>query len=142
MLRFRRNLKLSSRFKETVAASAATLICKRMVKKGFYYHNKHDPEKGIFDAAYEVLGTAFNTESGGAVHSDDPADFLADEVVVYRPLFRGSMLEKNGRDFWVRPIAMFAEPVVKDGVSTMRFIEITDPSVIAELEKMRDMLYT
>ncbi len=103
-----------------------------MVEKGFYYHKKHDPAKGIFDAAYEVLGSAFNTESGGAGHTDDPTDFLADEMVVYRPLFHGSMLEKNGRDFWIRPIAMFTPD---------RFSKITEPTIIAELEKVRDDMY-
>lgn len=36
------------------------------IEKGFYYHCKHDPAKGIYDAAYEYLGNAFDAESGRA----------------------------------------------------------------------------
>ncbi len=102
------------------------------IEKGFYYHYKHDPQKGIFDAAYEILGSAFNTESGGAVHSDDATPFLADEMIVYRPLFESSLVRTSGRDFWIRPIAMFTSD---------RFIKITDAAVIVELAKAKDAMY-
>lgn len=102
------------------------------IEKGFYYHKKHDPTKGIFDAAYEVCGTAFNTESGGPVHSDDPTPFLSTEMVVYRPLFEDSLVRTSGRDFWIRPIEMFTPD---------RFIKITDPLVLAELAKAKAEMY-
>lgn len=111
------------------------------IEKGFYYHCKHDPAKGMFDAAYELLGCAFSTESGGNVHSDNPADFIADEVVVYRPIFRGSLVEQAGRDFWIRPAKMFLETVEQGGRQVSRFQKITDPAVITELVKMRDEMY-
>lgn len=111
------------------------------IEKGFYYHYKHDPAKGIFDAAYELLGSAFSTESAGNVHSDNPSDFFADEVGVYRPIFRDSLIEQAGRDFWIRPVRMFFESVEQNGQQVPRFQKITDPAVIAELAKLRDEMY-
>jgi len=109
-------------------------------EKGFYYHCKHDPSGPFNNAAYELLGTAFNTESA-ASHSDDPNDFVKDEVVVYRPIFSDSLIEKAGRDFWVRPVAMFEEIIKKDGKIFPRFQKITDPKIIEELVKIRDRMY-
>lgn len=108
---------------------------------GFYYHYKYNPSNAINQNAYEVMGTAFNTESGG-VHGESPEDFLDDEVVVYRPLFESALAYRAGKKFWIRPRAMFMDAVTKDGKTTPRFIEITDEKVIAELRKIRDELYS
>jgi hypothetical protein len=110
------------------------------IEKGFYYHYKHDDSKGINNYAYEIMGTAFNTES-----VVDPADelgsFLRDEVVIYRPLYDTSISYKNGKRFWVRPAKMFSETVAKDGKEFLRFQKITDPAILAELVKVRDQMY-
>ena len=109
-------------------------------EKGFYYHYKHDPQNGIDDCLYEVVGTAFSTESAG-VHSDNPEDFFEDEVVIYRPVFSDSLVLKAGRDFWTRPVKMFLENIEKDGVSVPRFTKVTDPDTIEKLGEIRDTMY-
>lgn len=53
---------------------------------------------------YEVIGTARHSETG-------------DRLVVYRP-------EYGARELWVRPLAMFCESVIVDGVSRRRFERI------------------
>lgn len=50
---------------------------------------------------YEVLFVATHSETG-------------ERVVVYRTLY-------GDRGYWVRPLAMFTETVVVDGVETPRF---------------------
>ncbi len=111
-------------------------------EKGFYYHYKHDPAKGIFDTAYEVIGNAFNTEAGGNVHTDDPEVFLGSEVVIYRPLFDDSLVYKANKRFWFRPVKMFFDKIEKDGKTFPRFQKITDPEIISKLEKIRNSMYT
>lgn len=64
-----------------------------MVKPGRYRHYK--------GREYEVLGIAKHSET-------------EEEMVLYRPLY-GEM------GMWVRPLAMFAERVVADGVTVPRF---------------------
>jgi hypothetical protein len=110
-------------------------------EKGFYYHCKRKPEDAFNYAAYEVMGSAFSTESGGNVHSDDPNDFIADEVVVYRPLFKEALTYTAGRDFWIRPIKMFFSKTMLDGKEVDRFQKITDPELLDKLEKIRDEMY-
>ena len=109
-------------------------------EKGFYYHYRHNPDESVNNCAYEMLGTAFNTESTDS-RGDDPTPFLKDEVVIYRPLYSQSLIEKAGRDFWVRPVAMFEEMITKDSKTFPRFQKITDPKIIEELVKIRDMMY-
>ena len=53
-------------------------------RKGFYYHSKHDSAKGIYDAAYEYLGSAWNADVPG----DITDELLATEMAIYRPVFR------------------------------------------------------
>ncbi len=106
-------------------------------EKGFYYHFK----RAEMPFAYEVIGTAFSTESGG-VHGDDPAEFLKDAVVIYRPLYESALVYKAGKRFWVRPLAMFTGTVTKDGKTFPRFQKITDPELITKLEKIRDEMYS
>lgn len=115
---------------------------KNHLEKGFYYHYKHDDAKGIRNFAYELLGTAWSTESGGNTHTDNPEDFLKDEAAIYRPLYEESLVYKNGRCFWIRPLGMFMEEVTKDGKIFPRFAKITDPEIIKELEKIRDEMYS
>jgi len=110
------------------------------IEKGYYYHYKHDPVIE-HDAVYEVVGTALNAESGGAMHSDDPSDFLKDEVVLYRPLFKNSLVYKNGKRFWIRPVSMFFNTVEKNGKTMNRFTKITDSKLIKKLEQIKKEMY-
>ena len=69
-----------------------------MVQPGRYRHYKgHE---------YEVLGVAR--------HSETEEDF-----VVYRALY-------GDRGLWIRPMAMFLEPVVVEGLSYPRFQRLTN----------------
>ncbi len=99
---------------------------------GFYYHYKHDPEKGIFDYAYEVLNIAHHTEID---------DSVANEMVVYRPLYESAKVYQAGRHWDVRPRTMFFETVAKDGRTFPRFQKITDAKLIRKLEEQRAKLY-
>ncbi|HEY6130499.1 MAG TPA: DUF1653 domain-containing protein [Halioglobus sp.] len=63
------------------------------VKPGIYRHFK--------GGEYQVHGIATHSESG-------------DALVVYTPLY-------GDRALWVRPLSMFLETVVRDGVEQPRF---------------------
>ena len=110
-------------------------------EKGFYYHYGHDPKGPVNNCVYEVLGNAFNTESPGDNHSEDPTDFLHDEMTVYRPLFSEALVYKTDKRFWIRLTKMFCGSIVKNGISIPRFTKIADEKIIAELSKIRDELY-
>jgi hypothetical protein len=113
-------------------------------EKGFYYHYKRDPKAAVNEYAYEVLGTAFSTEAGSKVLSPDSEDikeFEKTEVVIYQPLYESALVYGAGKLFWTRPVSMFLEKVMKDGQETTRFIKITDPEIIKQLEAIRDKLY-
>lgn len=69
------------------------------IPKGIYRHFKGN--------LYEVLGTARHSET-------------EDTYVVYRTLY-GDMSS------WIRPLSMFKESVIHEGVSQPRF-RLTDPS--------------
>lgn len=60
---------------------------------GTYRHYKNQ--------LYQVLDTAIHSETG-------------EQLVVYRPLYGEGKL-------WVRPLAMFCEPVTHDGKNIPRF---------------------
>ena len=109
-------------------------------EKGFYYHYRHDSNGPVNNCDYEVLGNAFNTESVD-FKTENPDDFLKDEVVIYRPLYDTSLVFKADKRFWVRPAKMFLENITKDGEAFSRFIKITDEKVITELIKIRDEMY-
>lgn len=109
-------------------------------QKGFYYHYKHDPQGSVNNCAYEVIGNAFNTEAVD-FKTDNPNDFLKDEVVIYRPLYDTSLVYKAEKRFWYRPAKMFLEEVTKDEKIFPRFQKITDEKVISELIKIRDEIY-
>lgn len=98
----------------------------KVPEKGFYYHYKHDPAKAFNDYAYEVLGLALHTES-------------KEYTVLYRPLYENKYL--GVADFSVRPYEMFIETIEKEGKVTPRFTKITDPEIIAKLEKIRTEMY-
>ncbi len=95
-------------------------------EKGFYRHYKHNPEKGFNDYVYEVVGLA--------LHSEEKTYFVA-----YRPVYANTYLAPA--DFSVRPLGMFMENILKDGKEMPRFEKITDPELIAKLEKVRDEMY-
>ncbi len=99
---------------------------------GFYYHYKHAETAGTYDYVYEVLGTGCHTE-------DDcrPIDV---HLVVYRPLYESSVF-KAGKLFDVRPLNMFLEDVVKDGITIHRFTKITDEKVLMLLRAKREEMY-
>ena len=99
---------------------------------GFYYHYKHDAPKGIRDYAYEVLNVAHHTEID---------DFEAGKMIVYRPLYENAKVYQAGKRWDVRPFEMFLENVKKDGYFGKRFTKISDPLLIAELEKVREGMY-
>ncbi len=71
--------------------------------KGIYHHFK-DPAK-----EYEVMGTAFNTET-------------EELMVVYKPLY------ETDYELFVRPLAMFLETVEKPelGYSGPRFVWVRE----------------
>ncbi len=102
---------------------------------GFYYHYKHDPSQSINNYAYEVIGIGLHSE--GSHGEADPKDML----VVYRPLYEAFVF-KNGKMFDLRPLEMFMEEVTKDGKTFPRFTKITDPKIIAELEKIKGEMYS
>lgn len=100
---------------------------------GFYYHYKHDPAGPIDNYAYLVVGVGHHTEDDAR-----PQDKL---MVVYRPLYKTALVYTMGRLFDIRPRDMFLEPVMKDGIMMPRFARITDPSVIAQLQKIQEEMY-
>ena len=68
------------------------------VQPGRYRHFK--------GAQYEVQGVATHSETG-------------EQLVVYTPQY-------GERELWVRPVSMFLETVLRDGVEQARFTRIDD----------------
>jgi len=99
---------------------------KRPKKREFYYSFKHNPEKGIDDMAYEIIGITAHTET-------------LEELVVYKPLYECKYLKEHNLDFWTRPLDMFLEEVDKDGYKGSRFIRIKDIDVVEEIRKLSFM---
>ena len=108
-------------------------VPEKVPEPGFYYHYKHNGSGELNNYAYEVMGTGYHTE-------DDcrPED---KNMVVYRPIYESSVYTA-GRFLDIRPLEMFLESVVKDGVTIPRFRKITDPEVITELIKIRNKMYS
>ncbi|MCC2630785.1 MAG: hypothetical protein K0S38_594 [Candidatus Paceibacter sp.] len=102
-------------------------------EKGFYYHYKHNPEKGIYDYAYEVMGVGYHTEDNCR-----PEDV---NMVVYRPIYESSVYTA-GRFFDIRPLEMFMEDITKDGKKMHRFTKITDQKIVEALEKRKQEMYS
>ena len=99
---------------------------------GFYYHYKHTDNAGEYDYAYEVLGTG--------CHTEDDCRTIDMHLVVYRPLY-GSSVFKAGKFFYVRPLSIFLEDVIKDGVSMHRFTKITNEKSLNLLRAKREEMY-
>lgn len=110
---------------------------KRVPERGLYYHYKHDSNGPVNNYAYEVLGVGFHTE-------DDtrPGE---EHFVVYRPLYEASVYRASKEldipCFDNRPLEMWMGEVEKEGVIIPRFKKITDPDIIAELERIRAEMY-
>ncbi len=109
----------------------------KVPEKGFYYHYKHDPAKGIGDHAYEVVGVGFHTE--------DDARPGEEHFLIYRPLYNQSVYLAS-KDLGIpcydaRPLTMWMEDVTKDGKTFPRFQKILDPEIIAELKTIRTQMY-
>lgn len=90
--------------------------------KGFYQHYKHDSDGEPHNYRYEVIGIGRNTEEGTL-------------TVLYRPLYISDWMPPA--DYQSRPLDMFTENVIKDGISIPRFTLITDPELISQLEEVR-----
>ena len=95
-------------------------------QKGFYYHFKHNPEISINNYAYEILGTAKNSEDNSL-------------NVIYRPLYKNEFL--GNADYFARPLNMFLENVTLGDKTLPRFSLIADPELISKLEIIKSKLY-
>ena len=109
----------------------------RVPEKGFYYHYKHDPNGPVNNYAYEVVGVGFHTEDNARTGE---AHFL-----VYRPLYEAAVY-KASKELGIpcfdnRPLEMWMEDIIKNGEKIPRFKKITDPRIIAQLEKIRTQMY-
>src|SRR6266568_193394 len=93
-------------------------------EKGFYYHYKHDPTKGVRDYAYELVNIGYHTES----------DCRPGEEVfaVYRPLYESAAVYKANKTFDIRPLHMFMDKnFEKDRkIIPERFQRITEPRIV------------
>ncbi len=110
---------------------------KRVPEIGFYYHYKHDLTGIVNNYAYEILGVGFHTE--------DDTRPREEHFVIYRPLYEASVYkaskELNVPCFDARPLEMWMEDVEWEGKTIPRFRKVTDSSVIAELERVREEMY-
>jgi hypothetical protein len=102
-------------------------------ESGYYYHYKHKADGAVNNYAYFIYGIGHHTE-------DDcrPDDRF---MLVYRPLYE-AFVYTNGKMFDLRPLHMFYEPAVVDGVSVPRFVKIDDPAIVAKLREIRSQMYT
>ena len=113
-------------------------IPNKVPEKGFYYHYKHDPTKGVRDYAYEVVAVGFHTE--------DDARIGEEHFLIYRPLYEASVYVAS-KDLGIpcydaRPLAMWMEDLTKDGKTFPRFQKISDAETIAELKKISTEMYS
>jgi|JI8StandDraft_1071087.scaffolds.fasta_scaffold40472_4 hypothetical protein len=81
----------------------------------YYYHNKHNPTKGVNDLAYELI-----SDKGYDTTSDEP-------VVVYAPLYdcEFEVFSRRASDFYGE--------VEIDGAKQKRFQEITDENIVEQI---------
>jgi hypothetical protein len=101
-------------------------------ERGLYYHYKHDPAVPINSYAYEFLSLGFHTESD-------------EHFVNYRPLYESAAVYKASKELGVpcidnRPLRMWMGYVEISGIIKKRFTKITDPNLIAELERVRTQM--
>ena len=99
---------------------------------GFYWHYKHDPSKGPRDYEYYIYEIGFHTEDDCA-----PRDRA---MQVYRPLYE-SAVYTAGRCYDLRPLGMFYEKAMLDGLPVDRFTPITDEATLAELKRVYLEMY-
>lgn len=96
-------------------------------EKGFYYHYKHDSSGPVNNYSYEVISVGTHTET-------------KEKFVIYCSLYQTET--QGGANYWLRPLEMFMENVTKEGSTFPRFKKITDPEVIAQLEAIREEMYS
>ncbi len=87
----------------------------------FYYHFKHNPEKGVLDYCYKIIGVGFHTETGQL-------------MLAYQALYTKEMPNENV-NFYLRPLEMFTENVEKPELNYFgpRFRLVEDEVVIRKL---------
>ena len=98
----------------------------------YYYHYKHDPEKGFESHAYKIINFGHHTEVEGLSEST---------MVIYAPLYAQAGVYTEGKHFDVRPLTMFLEQVAKDGNIFSRFSLITDSELVKKLKEKEVELY-
>ena len=105
----------------------------RVPELGYYYHYKHDPAGLVNNYAYQVLSVGFHTENDEHLLNYRP---LYEEAIVYQASLKIGMPCVDNR-----PLKMWMEDVIKDGVTLPRFKKITDELVITQLEEIRKKIY-
>jgi hypothetical protein len=105
---------------------------RRLIEPGYYYHYKHDASGEVNNYAYYIYGVGHHTE-------DDAPEFDR-HMQAYRPLY-DAFVYKNGKMLDLRPHHMFFEQVEWQGKLVPRFTKITDPTILAELKKIRRKMY-
>lgn len=96
------------------------------IEAGFYTHYKHNPQKDPHDHMYEVVGIVRNTEE-------------KNYSVLYRPLYKNDWFAPAM--YQSRPLDIFINDEIVDGIPVKRFTKITDPQLISELKKVREEMY-
>lgn len=76
---------------------------------------------------YEVVGIGRNTEDKSL-------------TVLYRPMYKNDWMPPA--DLQSRPLEMFLEEVKKDGIMIPRFKLIKESRLIAELEDVKQTMYS
>lgn len=105
---------------------------------GFYYHYKHDAKDQVNNCAYEVIGVGFHTEL-----KESPDGHF----VTYRPLYPEAHVYQVHKKlgvpcFDIRPLDKWLEPAPSDGITIPRFRMITDKTIIKELTRIRNNMYS
>ncbi len=103
----------------------------RLPEPGYYDHYKRDPDGTFNNYSYFIFAAGCNTE-------DCPPE--QQFWLNYRPLYEAFVF-KHGKMMDNRPLHMFFEPAIVNGVSVPRFTKITDPERIAKLSALRREMY-
>ncbi len=99
---------------------------------GYYYHYKHDPTGAVSNYAYYIYGIGHHTEDNCR-----PEDAF---MLVYRPLYE-AYVYKHGGMFDLRPLDLFYTEAELEGRKVQRFVSITDPHVLAQLQEIKARMY-
>lgn len=88
-------------------------------KGEYYYHYKHNPNLGVDNYCYEIIGIAHETETN-------------QKVVIYKPMY------KTDFELFSRPLQMFIQlvDVPQYDWHDSRFVKITNESILAQLQKI------